>query len=343
MIRIGQIGAGFIGRNHFNQWEKLAPRAKVVALCDLEADRRTGDWSKVGGNLADTKGTKRDLGGARPVADWHELVAAPDVDLVDLCIPTYLHAELAIAALKAGKHVLCEKPMSLTVEDCDRMLEAAREAKGRFMVAQCIRFWPEYVYLRECIKDGRYGQLKALHLRRQASTPDYSWHSWILDPKNSGGALLDLHVHDVDYALQLFGKPKSVTAQSYQRAGGGYDHVMSLWNCRSDLVVHIEGCWDMPPGFPFNMGFTAVFEQAAVVFDLTAPLAVYRKDAPKDAKPEMPRITGEDGYFTEIEYFLTCVERNETPQISTPAESREAVVIALAERQSILTGEAARP
>ncbi|HOB73719.1 MAG TPA: Gfo/Idh/MocA family oxidoreductase [Phycisphaerae bacterium] len=340
MIRVGLIGAGFIGRNHFNQYEKLGARARVVALCDLEPDRRAGDWSKVGGNVADTQGTKRDLGNIRQYADWKELLADPEVDMVDLCIPTYLHAEMAIAALKAGKHVLCEKPMALTVEDCDRMLEAARDAKGKFMVAQVIRFWPECVYLRNCITDQRYGALKALHLRRQASTPDYSWRSWILDPRNSGGALLDLHVHDVDWAIQLVGMPQAITAQGYQRTGGGIDRVTALWHCGPDRVVQLEGYWDMPAGFGFNMGFTAVFEKAAIVFDLASgkPLTVFRNGA----APETPKIEGEDGYYAEIEYFLSCVEKNENPQISTPQESRNAVAVALAEKQSILTGQTVR-
>jgi predicted dehydrogenase len=230
--------------------------------------------------------------------------------------------------------------MALSVEECDRMVEASRGAKGKLMIAQVIRFWPEYVFLRQAIVDRRYGELKALHLRRQASTPDYSWNQWILDPGKSGGALLDLHVHDVDYAVQLFGQPKAVTAQGYQRAGGGLDRVSSLWHCGADRVVQIEGCWDMPPGFGFNMGFTAVFERAAIVYDLASgkPLTTFVKGGP----PETPQIADNDGYCAEIEYFLTCVERNANPQVSTPRESREAVAIALAERQSILTGETVR-
>lgn len=336
MIRVGIIGAGFIGRNHFNQHEKFAGRSRVVALCDIEPDRRAGDWSKVGGNIGDAKGTQRNLAGIKQYADWRELVADPNVDWVDICIPTYLHAEMAIAALQAGKHVLSEKPMALTVEDCDKMLAVAKTAKGKFMIAQCIRFWPEYVYLREAINSQRYGRLKALHLRRQASTPDYSWKSWILDPAKSGGALLDLHVHDTDFAIQLFGLPKSVTAQGYQRAGGGLDRVTSLWHCGPDLVVQIEGCWDMPPGWGFNMGFTAVFEQAAIVFDLAKPLTVY----PLAGGSETPTLPpGGDGYYNEIEYFLTCLEKNQTPTISTPKESRAAVAVALAEGRSILSGK----
>jgi predicted dehydrogenase len=337
MIRVGLVGAGFIGRNHFNQYQKLGDQAKIVALCDVEADRRSGDWTKVGGNVADAQGRQQELGDIKQYADWKELIADPNVDLVDLCIPTFLHRETAVAALKAGKHVLCEKPMALDVKQCDEMLRAAAKARGKFMIAQCIRFWPECVYVKEAIDDKRFGKLKALQLRRQAAVPDYSWNNWIVDPKLSGGAALDLHVHDTDYALFMLGKPKAVTAQGYKRAGGGVDRLHSLWEYKKDLAVQLEGYWDMPPGFGFNMGFTAVFEKAAIVYDLKGgqPLTVYRRDG----QPEVPTLGTGDGYFNEIKYFLDCIEQNQKPKTTTPQQSREAVAIALAEVKSALTGK----
>ncbi len=337
MIGVGLIGAGFIGRNHFNQYEKLTDCSTVVALCDKEPDRRAGDWSNVGGNVGDMRGTQRDLGDIKPYADWQELIADAQVDMVDICVPTYLHREMAIEALKTGKHVLCEKPMALTVEQCDEMLAAAARAEGKFMIAQCIRFWPECVWLKQAIDDRRWGPLNALNLRRQASTPDYSLNDWLLDPELSGGAILDLHVHDVDWAIHLLGKPKAVIAQAYRRPNGAFDRVHALWDYGPGRVVQLEGCWDMPPGFGFNMGFSARFENAAVVFDLSSgkPLTVYTPDGGADT-PEMPP---NDGYFNEIEYFLGCIERNEDPKTSTPRESRDAVAIALAEKQSARAGQ----
>jgi predicted dehydrogenase len=339
MIGVGLIGAGFIGRNHFNQYEKLTQKAKVVALCDKEADRRAGDWSQVGGNVADAQGTKRNLGDIRQFADWRELVADPQVQMVDICVPTYLHAEMAIAALQTGKHVLCEKPMALTVEQCDKVLAAATKARGRFMIAQCIRFWPECVYLKQAVDDGRFGRLKALNLRRQASTPTYSCDNWLLDPKLSGGAILDLHVHDTDWALHLLGTPQMITAQTCDR-DGSTDRVHSLWHYRPDLVVQIEGFWDMPPAFGFNMGFTARFENATVLFELTSgkPLTVLKQDG----STETPAMAPNDGYFNEIDYFLGCIDRKAGPTISTPAESREAVRMAMLEKESARTGQSVR-
>ena len=337
MIHVGLIGAGFIGRNHFNQYEQLSDRGKVVALCDTEPDRRAGDWSNVGGNVGDTQGTRRDLGDIKSYENWRDLLADPKVEMVDICVPTYLHAEIGIAALRAGKHVLSEKPMALTVASCDDMLAAAAEAPGKFMIAQCIRFWPEYVYLKQVFDDGRFGPLKALHLFRQASTPDYSLNNWIVNPELSGGAILDLHVHDVDFALYLLGKPKSVHAQAYTRTGGGVDRVHALWHYRNDLVVQLEGAWDLPSGFGFNCGLTAVFEKAALHWDLNSgkPMTLFKEGA----EPQIPDVLPKDGYYHEIAYFLGCIERGETPQISTPQESRTAVAVALAEQQSAAQGE----
>jgi predicted dehydrogenase len=338
MIGVGIIGAGFMGRNHFNQYEKLTDRAKVVALCDKEADRRVGDWSKVGGNIADKTGAKRDLGDIKPYVEWKEMLTDPKIDLIDICVPTFTHKEIAVAALKAGKHVLCEKPMSLSVADCDEMIGAAKSAKGRFMVAQVIRFWPEYVYLKKTIDQRPLGELKALHLRRQASAPDYSLNNWILNPELSGGAILDLHVHDVDYAIYLFGKPKAISAQGYAMLpSGAIDRVHASWQYGNGRVVQLEGFWDVPAGFGFNHGFTAVFEKGAIVYDLNSgkPLTVLKPGS----EPETPEISTEDGYFSEIEYFLGCIQRGEDPKTTTPQQSRDAVAMAMAEKQSILSGQ----
>jgi len=272
----------------------------------------------------------------RSYVHWQDLVADADVDLVDICCPTPLHKPIVLTALEAGKHVLCEKPMALNVEDCDEMLAAAEQARGEFMIAQCIRFWPEYVYLSTIFRESSYGELKALHLRRHAETPGYSLSNWVLDPELSGGAILDFHVHDVDYALHLLGKPDAVTAQGYAGANGSVDRVHSTWHYKPDRVVQLEGYWDMHTGFGFNMGFTAVFERAAVVWDMRTgvPLTVYRRGQEPET-PEMP--PGGDGYFGEIDYFLGCIERRNRPTLCTPKESRDAVAIALAEKESILT------
>ena len=333
MIRVGLIGAGFIGRNHFNQYERLADRARVVALCDKEAKRRAGDWSGIGGNIGDKKGAKRDLGDITPYTDWRAIVDDDRVDLVDICCPTLLHKEIAIAALATNKHVLCEKPMALTLTECDAMLEAANESAGKLMIAHCIRFWPEYAWLRQSVRDQPFGPCRSLQLRRHAEAPSHSLNNWLNNPELSGGALMDLHIHDVDFVQQLFGKPASIHAQGIGQ-GGGIDRIHALWHYDDGPIVQLEGCWDMPTGFGFNMGFTALFEQAAVVWDLAAntPLTIYR-DGQEPQQPNIPSAT--DGYYHEIDYFLKSIETDEAPALCLPQESRDAVATALAEKQVI--------
>jgi len=166
---------------------------------------------------------------------------------VDVCVPTFMHAEIAVAALKAGKHVMCEKPMALTVEQCDQVLKAAAGAKGRFMIAQCVRFWPECAFIKQCIEDQRFGKLKAINyggsqrprlLGEQLAARSYA----------VGGAILDLHVHDTDYVLYLLGKPQAVTGPGRHSPGtNAYDRVHSLWHYPNGPVVQSRDTGTCPP------------------------------------------------------------------------------------------------
>jgi predicted dehydrogenase len=195
------------------------------------------------------------------------------------------------------------------------------------------------VYLKEAVDDGRFGRLRSLELRRVAGLPDHSLGNWVIKPELSGGALLDLHVHDVDYALYLFGKPARVVAQGYERPGGGMDRVHAQWYYPgAGRVTQLMGAWDLPSGYPFNMGFTAVFDRAVVLFDMhpSTPLTIFR-DRESPERPEMP---AKEAYFAEIEHLVECIEQGRDPTVSTPRESRDAVAIALAEKGSALSGGA---
>jgi len=211
MIGVGLIGAGFIGRNHFNQYEKLTQKAKVVALCDKEADRRAGDWSKVGGNIADAQGTKRDLGDIRQYADWHELLADPKVQMVDICVPTYLHAEMAIAALHAGKHVLCEKP-TLTAAEAREAVAACRQHGVFLQEGYMMKFHGAHQAIQRLIAEGRLG--KIVYIRAQLSC----WYppipgAWRQDPaKGGGGSLIDMATHLYDLIDFFAGPVRRVVA-----------------------------------------------------------------------------------------------------------------------------------
>ena len=145
------------------------------------------------------------------------LDGVPEVDVVDICLPTDLHADFAVRALQMGKHVVCEKPMAISLAEADRMIEAARKSGRRLMIAHCIRFWPEYVELRRLVESGELGHLLSLSLTRYSPFPSWGSDNWLADERRAGGAALDLHIHDTDFAAYLMGRAPDEMASLRQR------------------------------------------------------------------------------------------------------------------------------
>ena len=207
-LRVGVVGIGFMGSNHFNIWRQHK-EAEVAAIADVNRKKLSGDWSDIVGNIA-VGGGRVNLKGIKTYDNPAKLIGDQDIDVVDICLPTYLHARVAINALEAGKHVLCEKPMANNIKDAAKLAQAAKKAakKGRkFMVAHGIRFWPEYEALKDIVSKGKYGKVLSMHMRRMSPTPIWSWNNWLMAANKSGSAALDLHIHDTDFANSLFGKP----------------------------------------------------------------------------------------------------------------------------------------
>jgi len=224
-VRVGIIGMGFMGRMHLAGYRKL-PDAKVTAMADIDEEKRRGKAGDAG-NLGDT-GFQFDIKSFEQVYDsGFKLIEDPAIDLVDICVPTCDHKDLFVAAVEAGKHVLCEKPMAVRPADVTAMVAAGKNAKGAVMIAQCIRFWPAYVLLKEYVNSRKFGKCKSVILCRQGGKG--MWSPWYYQAAVSGGALYDLHVHDTDYVNFLFGRPESVS--SIGSVGGtsdkGVDHVVT--------------------------------------------------------------------------------------------------------------------
>jgi predicted dehydrogenase len=152
MIRIGIVGIGFMGMIHYLAARKL-DNAKVTAICSRDPKKRAGDWRGIHGNFG-PPGEKMKLKGVTAYEHFEEMLADPDIDLIDVCNPTHLHPETAIAALKAGKHVLVEKAIALQPQEADEMLKAAKAAGKLFLVAHVLPFVPEFAYAAQAIRDG---------------------------------------------------------------------------------------------------------------------------------------------------------------------------------------------
>lgn len=193
MIRVGLIGCGFMGRMHCSVYSTLE-NATLVAVADRKPEKAT----KYGAEF-----------GVPAYSSIAQMVANHDVDAIDICLPTFLHCEATIEASRAGKHVLCEKPMALTLVECDQMIEECEKAGVKLMIGHCIRFWPEYAYVKQLVDAKTFGELTSINLTRYGEFPTWSADNWLADESLAGGGVLDMHIHDTDFALYLLGEPKS--------------------------------------------------------------------------------------------------------------------------------------
>jgi len=336
-VNVAVVGLGMMGTTHFRGYQEI-PEAEVVAVCDVSGRKLAGDWSEAAGNIDTGAAARQDLSSLRTYDRLAALLADDAVDLVDLCVPTFQHADFTVRALEAGKHVMCEKPMARTSEECRRMIQAAEAADRVLAVGHVLRFWPEYVLMKEMIDDGRYGRVTSAMLTRLSPRPGWTWENWILDESRSGGAPLDLHIHDADTVQWYFGRPERVTAVGAEDAKA-MGHIVAAYHWPDGPAVVAEGGWDYPASFPFRMEASLVFERAAVAFStMTSPtLAVYEEGAEEPIHPEVPQA---DGYTEELRYVVQCVDRGERPERIAPTEAASAVAIVEAEVQAARSGEA---
>ncbi|MGV3532489.1 MAG: Gfo/Idh/MocA family protein [Chthoniobacteraceae bacterium] len=334
MIRVGIIGLGAMGRLHFQSW-KTCPGAQIGAISARDPKLRAGDWGGKEFNLGDQSAERVDLSGIAPYERAEDLVADPAIDAVDICTATPQHAPLAIAALRAGKHVLCEKPMALSLEECDAMQAAADESGKVLMIAHCLRFWPHYLKAASIIKSGEFGRPLYARLERTGAAPKWSSGGWLMKAGESGG-VLDMHIHDVDVALWWFGRPVGMEVSG--AAPGGLPMIIDAqWRYENDLSVHLHGAWD-PNGGNFRHAFRVVLEKATIAHDLARDPNVL--EIWKDGEMEKVEIgDGGIGYSAEIEAFASAVKSGAPAAQCLSSDSRASVELGLRELDLLSRGK----
>lgn len=250
-----------MGRTHaaaYQAAERAGLPVRLGAICSRQV---TGVSAGGSGNLAELseEDASLDLRGVRAFRDAEALLADPAIDAVSITTWTETHVPLALAALAAGKHVLVEKPVALSTVEVERLAAAVPEGLI-CMPAFCMRFWPGWPWLRDAIRDGRFGALNSLHLSRLGEPPDWA-REFYGDATRSGGALFDLHIHDVDFVRWCLGDPGSVVS------AGSRSHVTSSYQYPDGPAeVMAEGGHLDRPGFGFHMKYRAVFEDAVADF-----------------------------------------------------------------------------
>ncbi len=336
-VKVGIIGLGFMGTTHFQIHLQLG-KSEILAVADVDERKIQGDWSSVVGNIGDMDYSEPvDMRGIKTYRDGFDLIADPNIEMVDICVPTYLHEKYAVAALKAGKHVLCEKPVGRSLIEAKRITEAAEKSGKFFSNGLCVRYWPEYRHAFELYKSGKLGKVVSASFKRVSpSIHGNAWEDWFMKNKLSGSALLDLHLHDTDLVRYFFGCPRSVTSFGVKgfRSDEGIDHIFTNYNFGDGTLIMAEGGWDPAKASPFEMSFQIVCEKGTVRLSELGYKVIWedgRIEEPKPASDKLPT-----GWHVEIDYFLSSIVRGEKPEkYLTPGEIRDSMAIIEAEEKSI--------
>jgi predicted dehydrogenase len=338
MVGVGIVGVGFMGMIHYLAAQR-ARGLKVTAVCSRDTKKLAGDWTDIQGNFG-PRGTQMDLSGLRGYREFGELLEDPAVDLVDLCVPNDSHAPMAIQALKAGKHVLVEKPIALATDSADVMVETARATGKLLMVGHVLPFFPEFAFALEAVKSGRYGKLQAAHFVRVISRPD--WSSGIADAGRSGGPAIDLHIHDSHFVALACGVPRAVHSTGVVQGDAVVHLTTQYLYDGSDLAVScISGALSQS-GRPFTHGYQLYFEYATIAFDY-ANLAGIDQLAPlcvilPDGKVERPSSGGGDpidSFAEELSVAAEAVATNQEAARLSGSLAKQALRICWAEIESV--------
>ncbi len=327
-MNVGIIGTGFIGAAHAAAYAAIQD-VDLIAIADMNAE--------AGGKIAKEYGCSF-------YTNAMEMMEKESIDIIDVCLPTFLHEKFVLMAISKGKHVICEKPFTLHLEEAQRMVDAAEEAGVTFMIAQVIRFWPEYIRAKELYDSGALGNVKMIYANRLAQHPD--WTTWHRDVTKSGGGLFDLHIHDVDYMCYLLGDVERVYAIGDKDKNNCWNHVVSTLEFKNGGRAAIEGAFEMNDDYPFTMSMRIVGDKAAFDYKFSAGFNLEDVDGASrsavlfenGSAPEVQKIEEFDAYQRELEYFTGCIRDGNPVDEALPAHSLYVLKVVLAIQESLETG-----
>jgi predicted dehydrogenase len=311
-MNVALLGAGGIGEAHSTAYTFI-PEAQVRAVIDIRHDRAVQVAQKHGANV---------------YTSIQEALENEALDMVDICTPTFTHKDLAVTCLENDLHVLIEKPIAMTLEDARLMVEAAASRRRKFMVAQVIRFWSEYVYLKQACERNDYGRLLEVSFSRTSGAPLWAWQGWYVDAQRSGRAPFELGIHDIDFVNYLLGKPERVSAHNIEVPERYFSSLRATFDFPGGLTASTEAAW-YPGTVPFSAVYRAVFEEAVLDYSGDG-LLLYAagQDQPQVISVEQEisistsiNLKGAGPIYNEIAYFVDCLVNDRFPQVLTPQDS----------------------
>lgn len=339
MANVGIVGIGFMGMIHYLSYQKVEG-AKVIALCEQDQKRLAGDWRSIKGNFGPA-GEQMDLSGIEKYAEIDDLLANPDITLVDVCLPPSLHADVTIRALQAGKDVFCEKPIALTEDDARRMVSVAEKEGRLLMIGHVLPLFPEFAFALKTVRSGKYGRLLGGSFQRVTADP--TWLSGYYDPNRVGGPMLDLHVHDAHFIRLLCGMPKAVLTTGRMRGEvAGFFSTQYQFDDPDLAVISISGAIDQQ-GRSFTHGFEIHLERATLLFDFAVigdegrqlmPLTVLEADG-SVVTPELGSGDPVDAFQTELSEVVKALQTGEPPEMLRGELARDAVVLCHKQTESL--------
>ena len=360
MVRIGIIGVGFMGMTHFEGAMKFKDdassgrrklvgsklkNARVTAIATRDAKKLDGDWTSIQGNFG-PRGGLNDLVGEKKYADYHEMLNDPEIDLIDVCLPTDQHEKVVLECIAAGKNTLVEKPIAVDLAAADRMVKAAEKKGVKLLVAHVLPFFSEFAYIADLIKTQKYGKLRAAHFRRVICQPD--WSAGMSDFKKLGGWGVDLHIHDNHFISAVCGVPKEVFSRGALMDGlVNHVHTSYVFDDPNVAVTAVSG-GIAAKGLNFAHGFEVYLDNATVVYGggtydgqwvSDRPLTLLTNSGKKVTQPKLKGGTEWCSAFTaELQAAVDGLVTGEVPAMLSATMARDALKLCYAEAKSISSG-----
>ena len=327
MIKIAVIGAGFIGKVHAESYRKIK-NARLVSVVEKNLEK--------GKKFADEFDVKF-------YSDIDELLNIEEVDIIDICTPPLTHYELVKKAAIAKKHIICEKPLTLSLKEADEMVSIVEEKNLKAMVGLVLRFWPEYVLAKKIIDKGKLGKPLYCYCERLSRMENENCSdNWRFDEKYGGGAAVDLHIHDLDFINWLFKKPATIMSKGiYDEKFGGFIHIISNITFKDGEIGLVEGSWGFRCSFPFTMGFRILCEKGTIEWSTRTGKNIEKRFKKSkflvykcDGTIIKPSLDSTDAFILELDYFVNCVEKDIPIERATFKDGKRAVELSLASIKS---------
>lgn len=306
MVKIGLVGSGGMGTVHYTSFEYIEG-VEVVAL--------------VGKGKQDLE--KADAWGLPVFESISDMLSVENIDIVDICTPTFLHAQHVKEALQGKKNVICEKPLAMKSADAEELFKMANEARLHIYVGQVLQFYKESEILRELVRSGEYGKPLDAYFTRLSACPRWAQGGWMFDKEKSGLIPFDLHIHDLDLIISLFGVPKKHSFTSCGGADKPYKEQYRFSYAYENFNVVAEAGW-LNADIPFTATWRVYFENAMVVNEGGRVIAYQFDKTPRifdtEEKIKIPtgiNIPPTGTFLAELSHFVDCYKKNRDSDIVT--------------------------